>query len=163
VISIALFSQEDCSMRSITRLFTAVGTRAEAYSPWQAVPPVHLPASAGAGRHQRAGRVSDPLRRHPAQGLGWQPDLDGCASAVGADVCVADLLAAGTFGPRLPQSTPAGQAGGPGLAPGTRRARTRADQKTLSPSPLRGYYALVKHRMTCKQFACHCQSDTRAA
>jgi hypothetical protein len=44
----------------------------------------------------------DPLRGHPAQGLGRQPDLGWCASAVGADVGVADLLAAGAFGLGLP-------------------------------------------------------------
>ena len=84
--------------------------------------PVHVPASAGAGRHQLAGRVGDPLRRHPAQGLGRQPDLGRCAGAVGADVGVADVLAAGAFGPGLPQSTPARHAGGAGLAPVNYRA-----------------------------------------
>ena len=53
---------------------------------------------------------------HPAQGLVWQPDLGGGAGAVGPDVGVADVLAAGAFVPGLPQSTPAGPAGGVGLA-----------------------------------------------
>ena len=69
---------------------------------------------------QRRGRGS--LRRHPAQGLGWQPDLGGGASAVGLDVSVADVLAAGAFGPGLPESTPAGCADGVGLAPVNHRA-----------------------------------------
>src|SRR5262249_13928583 len=60
--------------------------------------PVHVPASAGVGRHQLAGRTGDPLRGHPPQGLGWQPDLGGRASAVGPDVGVADVLATRTFG-----------------------------------------------------------------
>jgi hypothetical protein len=65
-------------------------------APRRAVP---VPASAGAGRDQLAGRVSHPLRRHPAEGLGRQPNLGRCASAVGADVGVADVLAARAFGP----------------------------------------------------------------
>src|SRR5262249_8158351 len=44
------------------------------------------------------------------------------ASAIRADVGVADVLAAGAFGPGLPQSTPAGPAGGVGLAPVNYRA-----------------------------------------
>ena len=98
--------------------------------------PVHVPASAGAGRHQLAGRVGHPLRRHPAQGLGWQPDVGGCAGTVGADVGVADLLAARAFGPGFPQSTPAGHAGGPGLAPVTHR-RKPVDPPADSFSALR--------------------------
>jgi hypothetical protein len=42
-----------------------------------------------------SGRLGDPLRRHPVQGLGKQPDLGRSASAVGSDVGVANLLAAG--------------------------------------------------------------------
>jgi hypothetical protein len=38
----------------------------------------------------------------------------------------ADVLAAGAFGPGLPQSTPAGRAGGPGHAPVTGFARADA-------------------------------------
>ena len=72
---------------------------------------------AGAGRHQLAGRVGHPLRGHPAQGVGRQPDLGRGAGAVGVDVGVADVLAARAFGPGLPQSTPAGPVGGVGLAP----------------------------------------------
>src|SRR5262249_49374503 len=37
-------------------------------------------------------RAGDPLRRHPAQGLGRQPDLGRGASAIRADVGVADVL-----------------------------------------------------------------------
>src|SRR5262249_59942769 len=51
------------------------------------------------------------------EGLGRQPDVGRGAGAVGADVGVADVLAAGAFGLGLPQPTPAGQAAGPGLAP----------------------------------------------
>ena len=64
---------------------------------------------------QRRGRGS--LRRHPAQGLGWQPDLARGAGAVDPDVGVADLLAAGAFGPGPPQSTPSRYTGGAGLIP----------------------------------------------
>src|SRR5262249_4916550 len=75
--------------------------------------PVHLLASAGAGRHQLAGRVGHPLRRYPPQGLGRQPHLGGGAGAVGADVGVADLLAPGAPGPGRPEPTPAGHSRGP--------------------------------------------------
>src|SRR5262249_45336351 len=63
-----------------------------------------------------------PLRRHPAEGLGRQPDLGRFAGPVGPDVRVADVLATGAFGPGLPQPAPAGPAGGVGLAPMNRRA-----------------------------------------
>jgi hypothetical protein len=62
--------------------------------------PVGNPASC-----PKASTVRGVLRRHPAQGLGWQPDLGGCASAVDPDVGVADVLAAGEIGPGLPPST----------------------------------------------------------
>src|SRR5262249_18763777 len=87
---------------------------------------VHVPASAGPGRHQLARRIGDPLRRYPAEGLGRQPALGGGAGAVGADVGVADLLAARAFGPGLPQPTPSRQTSGPGLAPVTYRANSRS-------------------------------------
>src|SRR5262249_32040217 len=74
--------------------------------------PLPSPASAGAGRHQLACGTGDPIRRHPAEGLGRQPDLGWGAGAVGTDVGVADVLAAGAFGPGLPQSPPAGSAAG---------------------------------------------------
>src|SRR5262249_55873663 len=83
--------------------------------------PVHVPASAGAGRHQLAGPAGDPLRRHPAEGLGRQPDLGRGAGASGADVGVAGLLAAGAVGPGPSQSTPSPPPRGPDLG-------------TLSPS-----------------------------
>jgi len=79
--------------------------------------PVPVPASAGAGRHQLAGRAGHPLRRHPAQGLGWQPDLGRGASAIRADVGVADVLATGALGPGLPEPTPSRYTNGPGVAP----------------------------------------------
>ena len=44
------------------------------------------------------------------------------AGAIRADVGLADVLAAGAFGPGLPQSTAAGPAGGVGLAPVNYRA-----------------------------------------
>src|SRR5262245_54434670 len=62
-------------------------------------------AAAGAGRHQLAERAGDPLRGHPAQSLGRQPHLGRGAGAIGADVSVADVLAAGAFGPGLAQSS----------------------------------------------------------
>ena len=78
--------------------------------------PVHVLAPAGAGRHQLAGRVGDPLQRDPPQGLGRQPDLGRGAGPTGADVGVADRLAAGAFDPGLPQSTPSRHPGGARLA-----------------------------------------------
>ena len=51
---------------------------------------------ARSGCHQLEGRTSHPLRRHLAIGLG-RPDVGGCADAVGADVGVADVLAAGAL------------------------------------------------------------------
>ena len=91
--------------------------------------PVHVPASAGAGRDQLAGRAGDSLRRHPAQGLGRQQNLGRGASTVRADVGLEDVLAAGTFGPRLPQSTPSWHAGGAALTPpDPRREASCADQ-----------------------------------
>ena len=69
-----------------------------------------LPVSAGAGRHELAGRVGDSLRGHAKECLRKQPDLGRGAGAVGPDVGVADLLAAGAFGPGLPQPNPAGPA-----------------------------------------------------
>src|SRR5262245_48200757 len=71
-------------------------------------------------------RAGDPLRRHLAQGLGWQPDLGRGAGAVGPDVGVADLLAAGALGPGLPEPTPSRWAGDTGLAPLTRRTHSHA-------------------------------------
>ena len=76
------------------------------------------------GSWRKVGRVGDPLRRPPAQGLGRQPDLGRGAGAVGADVGVADVLAARAFGPGVPQSTPARHAGGAGLALVTRHANS---------------------------------------
>jgi hypothetical protein len=99
--------------------------------------PVHVPAPARAGRHQLARGAGDPLRGHPPEGLGWQPDLGRGAGAVGSDVGVADVLAAGAFGPGLPQSTPAGHTGGSGLAPVTYRAALRLEaQAGWGPPPL---------------------------
>jgi hypothetical protein len=59
--------------------------------------PVHVPAPAGAGRHQLAGGVGDRLQPHPAAALGWQPDLSVCAGAVDAKVGMADVLATPAF------------------------------------------------------------------
>src|SRR5262249_51169933 len=80
--------------------------------------PAHVPAPARAGRHQLAGGAGPPLRCHPAEGLGRQPHLVRRAGAVGPDVSVADVLAAGPFGPGLLESAPAGP-DGVGLAPVT--------------------------------------------
>src|SRR5262249_4101770 len=109
-----------------------------------------------------------PLRGHPAQGLGRQPDLGRSASSGGADVGVADVLATGAAGRGLPQSTASRPAGGPGFAPVTRHANSprtnqsfaiayppilRADQinpNTLSTGP----YLLIRCRHT-NIFFCH--------
>src|SRR5262249_41518261 len=80
-----------------------------------------------------AGRVGDPLRRHPTQGLGRQPNLGWRASAVGADVGLADLLAAGPLSRGLPESTPAGHARGPVLASVTYRVDSRIAKSLLGP------------------------------
>src|SRR5262249_52044309 len=105
-------------------------------------PAVYVPARARAGRHQLACGTGDPLRRHPAQGLGWQPDVGGCAGAVGADVGVAELLATGAFGLGLPESTPWRHGGSAGPASLTRvlagactnRSITRPDGRGASGS-----------------------------
>jgi hypothetical protein len=55
----------------------------------------------------------------PAQGLGRQADLGRGASAIGPDVGVADVLAAGALGAGLPQPTPSWHAGGTGFVPRT--------------------------------------------
>ena len=49
-----------------------------------------------------------------------------CASAVGADAGVADVLARGAFGPGPLQSAPARRAGAPGRSTVALRARARA-------------------------------------
>jgi hypothetical protein len=67
--------------------------------PWSTTNPV--PASDGPGRNQLACGPGDPLRHPPAEGLEWQPDLGRCERAVGSEVGVADVPAAGTFGPAL--------------------------------------------------------------
>jgi hypothetical protein len=59
---------------------------------------------------------------------------------------LAGVLATEALRPGLPQSTPAGQAGGPGLAPVTYLVPTRATLKTLSPSPACWYFALRGNR-----------------
>src|SRR5262249_9986927 len=99
---------------------------------------VQVSSSARAGRHQLARGAGDPLRGHPPQGLGRQPDLGRRAGAVVADVGVADVLAAGALGPGLPQSTPAGHADDPGPAPVTRRARAPQLE------------SLLRHRLSAK-------------
>jgi hypothetical protein len=60
-----------------------------------------------------------------------QPHLGRCAGASRAEVGVADLLAAGAFGPGLPQSTPSRHTPGPGLAPVTHRANSRIAKRCL--------------------------------
>src|SRR5215472_2071690 len=72
------------------------------------------------------------VRGHPAEGLGWQSNLGRCASAVGPDVGVADVLATGAFGPGLPQSTPTRRTSGPGLAPGSCPAENPTQPLILS-------------------------------
>jgi hypothetical protein len=59
---------------------------------------IYLPTSTGSGRYQLACGIGNPLRRHSAQGLGWQPGLGRRAGAVSPDVDVADVLAAGALG-----------------------------------------------------------------
>src|SRR5262249_7320125 len=108
---------------------------------------VYVLAPAGVGRDQLAGRTGDPFRRHPPQGLGWQPDLGRRAGAGYPDVGVADLLAAGPLGPGLPQSPPAGRADDPGPAPVPRRARTPQLE------------SLFRHRLSAKTLR---WSSTRA-
>src|SRR5262249_61153562 len=73
-----------------------------------------------------------PLRGDPAEGLGRQPHLGRGASTGGADVGVADMLAAGAFGPGLPQSTASRRAGGLGLAPVSRHAHPPLAKKPFA-------------------------------
>src|SRR5262245_42261746 len=68
----------------------------------------------------------DPLRGHPAEGLGWQPDLVRGAGAGGTDVGMADVLATGALGPGLLEPTPSRHTNGPAPTPVTYRARTSA-------------------------------------
>jgi hypothetical protein len=86
--------------------------------------PAYVSASARTGRHQLARGAGDPFRAHLAEGLGRRPDLGGGVGAGGADVGVADVLAARAFGPGLPKSTPSQHAGSPGPAPVTRHANS---------------------------------------
>jgi hypothetical protein len=109
---------------------------------------VHLPAGTGPGHGQLAGGVGHPLRRHLLQGLERQPHLASGAGAGGADVGVADVLAAGAFGAGLPQSTPARRVGGPGHAPATYCAPAYATRQTLSPSPAFWYDALIANTLS---------------
>src|SRR5262249_13147854 len=92
-------------------------------------------AAGGAGCDQLADRLDDPVHGHPAQGLGRQPGLGRSSSAIGADVGLVHALAASAFGPGLPQSTPVGQPGGPGIVPVKRRVPTYAARPTLSRPP----------------------------
>jgi hypothetical protein len=85
------------------------------------------------GRHYLAGRAGDPLRGHPAQGLGWQPDLGRCASAIRVDVGVANVPAAGALCPGLPQPIPAGHDRGP--APVSHLVPAYATRQALSSPP----------------------------
>src|SRR5262249_41721139 len=80
---------------------------------------------------QLARGAGDPLRRHPAQGLGWEPDLGGRAGASRADVGVADVLATGALGPGLLELTPSRHTSRPGLAPVTHRANSRSVNRRL--------------------------------
>src|SRR5262245_40170499 len=95
-------------------------------------PAIHVSASTGSGRHQLAGGVGHPLRGHPAQGLGWQPDLGGGVGASRADVGVADLLAAGALCPGLAQSTAAGHAGSLGTAALIDRTNLRGSKDSFA-------------------------------
>jgi hypothetical protein len=92
--------------------------------------------SVGAGLGSMAGRITDLVI----------PGLGRRASAVGPHVGVADVLATGAFGPGLPQSTPAGPAGGVGLAPVSHLAPTHAARDVLPPSPTCWYYAQNRNR-----------------
>src|SRR5262249_27586615 len=73
------------------------------------------------------------------------PVLGRCASAVGPDVGVAEVLAAGAFGPGLPESTPSLRTSGPALAPVTHRANSSHREKTLVPSPPCRFYTPIKN------------------
>src|SRR5262249_59720254 len=90
------------------------------------------------------GRAGSRRGGQPGQGRGRQRRRGGGAGAVGADVGVAALLAAGAFGPGLPESAPSRRAGGAGPASltrvmagaGTSRRITRPDGRAASrPGP----------------------------
>src|SRR5262249_35207874 len=70
-------------------------------------PTADVPVPPGAGCHQLACRTGDSLRGAVPKNLGRQSDLGRGARAGGADVRVADLRAAGSFGLELPQPVPA--------------------------------------------------------
>lgn len=67
------------------------------------------------------GAVGTPATTADCSPPSRERHLARCASTVRAYVGVAEVLAAGTFGPRFPQSTPAGHAGAPRPAPVTHR------------------------------------------
>src|SRR5262249_39545312 len=104
--------------------------------------PVHILASAGAGRDQLACGAGDPLRRHPAQGLGWRPHLGRGASAVGPDVGVADGVAEGGWWPGIPLATSAGRDRRTDHGPVSRPARK---PRSLLVSACRLILALKKY------------------
>jgi hypothetical protein len=91
---------------------------------------------------RKPGKDYGPKAHHQ----GWQPDLDWRASPVGADVGVADVLAARAFGAGLPRSPPARCTGVAGLARVTHRGQAYAVRQTLSLLPSRSYHALIAHR-----------------
>jgi hypothetical protein len=62
---------------------------------------------------------------------GGSRTLGRCASAVRAYVGVADVLAAGAFGPAVPEPTPSRRGGSPGPALVTYRAKSRSVNKCL--------------------------------
>jgi hypothetical protein len=115
----------DCALYGFMAAFRAISgsgiqsTHPPKLSGCSCLPIVGDPAR----RNELASRVGDPLWSHPAQGLGRQPDLGGGAGAVGPDVGVADVQAAGALGPGLPQSTPARHAGAVGFTPLTHGAK----------------------------------------
>jgi hypothetical protein len=62
----------------------------------------------------------------------------GALRAVGADVGVADVLAAGTLCPGLPEPPPSRRGGSPGPAPVTYRANSRSMNRRLGNRLLAG-------------------------
>src|SRR5262245_58770315 len=85
----ATVSLQFCSKRSSVR--TALLPSACVLAPWRA-------SSCRTAPESRRRPIAHPAQR--------QPDLGRGAGAVGADVGVPDMLAAGACGPGLPQSTP---------------------------------------------------------
>jgi hypothetical protein len=125
---------------------TRVGERAVEGDGWLRPLPVQQNKQEHANSFARLNRQaacrrpsSHPLRRQPALGLGQLLHRGRGAGAGGIAVGAADVLAAGTLGRGLPQSTPAERADGVGLAPVTHLAFSLASPGRARENAGRGH------------------------